>query len=124
MTENEKNPTGLLNSAEELRQLIIDNSDLPLLVFAGENCNSGDWSYMSCGYVKASKGEFLDCAQEINDERCYTDRDEFEEDIADNMAYDSQYEALPDDEFDALVKQKAAEYESYWKPCIILYVDN
>ena len=35
-------PTGILNSAEELRQLIIDNPGLPLLVFAGEDANSGD----------------------------------------------------------------------------------
>lgn len=33
-------PSGLLHSADELRQLIRENPTLPLLVFAGENANS------------------------------------------------------------------------------------
>ena len=36
MTQEERKPTGLLNSAAELRQIILDNPGLPLLVFAGE----------------------------------------------------------------------------------------
>ena len=49
-----------------------------------------------------------------------TDRDEFEEAVADSLA-DSDY---TDEEFDALVKKTVAEYDPYWKPCIILNVDN
>lgn len=36
MTNDERRPTGLLHSADELRQLIRENPTLPLLVFAGE----------------------------------------------------------------------------------------
>lgn len=32
----------LLHSTNELRKIIIDNPDLPLLVFAGEDANIGD----------------------------------------------------------------------------------
>lgn len=60
MTNGERRPTGLLHTADELRQLIRNNPTLPLLVFAGEEANSGDYSYMSCSYIKAYKGEFLD----------------------------------------------------------------
>ena len=67
MTYEERRPTGLLHTADELRQLIRNNPTLPLLVFAGEEANSGDYSYMSCSYIKAYKGEFLDCAQTVND---------------------------------------------------------
>lgn len=63
MTNDERHPTGLLHSADELRQLIRENPALPLLVFAGE-------------------------------------------------------------EFDALLKKTVAEYDPYWKQCIILNVDN
>lgn len=35
MTNDERHPTGLLHSADELRQLIRENPALPLLVFAG-----------------------------------------------------------------------------------------
>lgn len=46
--------------------------------------------------------------------------DEFEEAVADSLA-DGDY---TDEEFDALVKKTVAEYDPYWKPCIILNVDN
>lgn len=105
MTNDERHPTGLLHSADELRQLIRENPALPLLVFAGEEANSGDYPYMSCSYIKAYKGEFLDCTQTVNDCMCYTDRDEFEEAVADSLA-DGDY---TDEEFDALVKKKVDE---------------
>lgn len=120
MTNDERRPTGLLHSADELRQLIRENPTLPLIVFAGEEANIGDYSYMSCSYIKAYKGEYLDCAQTVNDCMCFTDRDEFEEAIADNLADRD----CTDEEFDALVKKEMAEYATYWKPCIILNVDN
>lgn len=122
MTKSERRPTGLLHSAEELRQLIYDNPTLPLLVFAGDCANTGDYSYMACGYINVRKGEFLDCAQTVNDEMCYTDRNAFEEDLADCIALDNCERT--DEEFDAIVKEKVAEYAQYWKPCIILNVDN
>ena len=34
MTREERKPTGLLHSADELKQLIVENLDLPILVFA------------------------------------------------------------------------------------------
>lgn len=34
------------------------------------------------------------------------------------------YRVYTDEEFDALVKKAIAEYDPYWKPCIILNVDN
>lgn len=52
MTNDERRPTGLLHSADELRQLIRENPTLPLIVFAGEEANSGDYSYMSCSYCQ------------------------------------------------------------------------
>ena len=123
MTDFEKRMTQLLHSTDELRQLIIDNPGIPILIFAGEDCNCGNYSYMSCSYVNASLGEFLDCNQTVNDERCYCDRDEFEEALADSL-YSEEYADMPDDEWDKLVAEKVAEYDPYWKKCIIVYVDN
>lgn len=124
MTKKERKPSGLLHSADELKQLIVEKPDLPIVVFAGENANIGDYSYMSCSYIKAYKGEFLDCAQTVNDCMCYTDRDNFEEDVANILAGEEQYRDLPFDEFNALVERTVNEYDDFWKPCILLYVDN
>lgn len=118
MTEQEKRPTGLIHTGDKLRQLLLEHPDLPLLVFATDDVNSGDYAYMSCGSVSAEVGEFLDCMQTVDDEYCFIDRDEFEEKIADSMCdfYSSE------EELDAKVERIAAEYEPYWKPCIIVYV--
>lgn len=121
MKQEERRPTGIVNSATELRQLIIDNPDLPLVVFAGEDSNSGDYMYTSCSYVSAYIGEFLDCQQTINDEKCYCERDDFEEDLADTL---DDYFEESDEAFAERVKQAVAEYDPYWKKCIILYVNN
>ena len=84
----------LLHSTDELRKIIIDNPDLPLLVFAGEDANIGDWSYMSCSRISVYIGEVLDFdADELvpYDNRIYTDRVEFVECLADVLSYDFRY---------------------------------
>ena len=67
--------------------MILQNPELPLLVFAGEDSNNGEWGYMSCSSVKAAIGEFLDCEQTVNDERCFTDRDDFQEEMEDKCDF-------------------------------------
>ena len=124
MTNEERKPTGLLHSTDELKQLIVENPDLPIIVFAGDSANNGDYGFMSCSRVRAQEGEFLDCEQQINDCKCYTDRDDFEDDVADLLAGEEQYRNLPDDEFNAIVEQTVNEYDDFWKPCILVSVDN
>ena len=120
MRDEEKRPTKLLHSADDLRQLILDHPDLPLLVFASDDANSGDYPYMSCGTVHAEVGEFLDCMQDVDDVYCFTDRDEFVEKIEDAL-YDFDGS---EQELEIEVERRAAEYDLYWKPCIIVYVGN
>lgn len=113
MTHEERKPTGLLHSSDELKRLITENPDLPILVFAGEYANNGDYPYMSCSHVSAEEGEFLDCEQQIDECKCYTDRDDFEEDVFDVLVNDEQYVDLSDEEFNSVVKQKIAEYDEF-----------
>lgn len=49
---------------------------------------------------------------------------DFEDDVADFLAGEEQYRDLPDDEFNALVERTVNEYDDFWKPCILLLVDN
>lgn len=116
MTSDEKRPTGLLHGTEGLRKLIIENPNLPLLVFAGEDAVCGEWSWTSCSSIRSEIGEYLDCQQSVYPEKVFCDRQEFEEELEDHL-YD---EDLTDEEFE----RRLAEYEPYWKPCIILWVDN
>lgn len=116
MKEFEQKPTGLLHAGDELRKLLLEHPDLPLLVFAGEDAVCGEWSWTSCSSVRAELGEFLDCQQSAYPEKVFADRQEFEEELEEHL-FDGD---LSDEEF----KRELAAYEPYWKPCIILYVDN
>lgn len=124
MKEYEKVPTGLLFNTDELRQMVTENPDLPLVVLAGQNANPGDeFTTLFCSSVRCFKGEFLDCMQAIKDEISYFDRNDFKEDLEEYLA-DGAPEAMAEADFQELFKKELAEYEPYWKPCIILEVDN
>ena len=107
----------MLDATDELRKLILENPDLPLLISAGEDSRG-----FMCTYVNCRIGEFLDCEQEIDDERCYDDREEFTEALIDYY-YDDCID-MSDEEQDEFINKKLAEYEPYWTKCIILHVDN
>ena len=111
----------LLHSTDELRKIIIDNPDLPLLVFAGEEANIGDWSYMSCSRISVCLGEVLDFDAVHYDDRIFTDRDEFAECLADVLSYDF---IGTDGEFEEYLEKEVEKYDPYWVKCIIIYVDN
>lgn len=111
MKDFEKTPTGLLKDTADLRSLILKHPDLPIVVCAGDDCNTGDYSYMLCNYVNVQLGEVLDCRQDVNDERVYFDRDEFEEDLANSI--DTECTGA---EFEKLVSDRLSEYAPYWKP--------
>ena len=76
---------------------------------------------MTCSVVYASLGEYLDCEQKVNDEKCYTDRDDFREDVENILCDD--FEGT-DEQFEAKVDEVCSEYDPYWKKCIILWVNN
>ncbi len=126
MTDKEKRSTDLLHSTDELRRLIIENPDLPLLVFAGGEANIDDeyFFYTFCSEITAEKGEFLDCWQEINEERFFISRQEFKEEVEEWLEDSDSNLGLSKRKMDALVEKELTKYEPYWKPCIILCVDN
>lgn len=116
-----KKTLNLLNSTAELRKLIIENPDLPLIVFAGDSANTGYYSSVACSDVRVYIGEILDCENDVCDHLC-DDRIEFEEILSDKLA--EEHPELSDDEFGKMLKKRLVEFEPYWEKCIILYVDN
>ena len=110
-----------IHNTEVLRKLILENPDLPLLVFAGEEANGGDYSWMCCTDVSAEKGEVLDC-KGPNDEYLYTDRDELEDDVGEELF--SEVGDIPDEEYEKMLKERMSKYEEYWTECIIVRVTN
>lgn len=114
----------LLNECKELKRLITENPDLPLMFFAGDTGNDGTYCYMSCDTIRAHKGRVLDCENEINDEIVFDDERYFEEEVEEALAWTDEAKDLSDKEFDELVEEEIAKYDDKWKDCIIVYVGN
>ena len=109
---------------DELKELIAKHPDYPIVVMVANEVVSDDyygWWYAPC--LSFSIGEILDCEQDVNDERVYTDRDEFEEDLVEILGDSGDYDETTDEEFDAIVKAELAKYEPYWKKVIQIRAD-
>lgn len=109
------NNTKLLVSLEdttELRKLIIDNPDLPLIVFCGDD-SWHDWY----PYEKANVNS---CG--IEELTLYNDWWLDKEDYADTLYLDlaEEYVGMTDEEYDKMIDQKVNETE--FVKAIVIYV--
>lgn len=113
-----------VKQTDELKKLITEYPDYPIVVMVGTEVVADDtygWWYAPC--LSFSIGEILDCEQDIDDEKTYLDRDDFEDDIRNYFEWKEEYDSLSDEEFDKAVKDKMAEYEPYWKKVIQIRAD-
>ena len=117
-------PLNIAAQTDELKKLIAEYPDLPIVVLTNTDVVAGDdygWWYAS--EISFSLGELLDCEQNVNDEKVYVDRDDFEEDLRDIMCDLEEFENATDEEFDQAVKEQLADYEPYWKQVIQIRAD-
>ena len=98
----------------DLKKLIVENPEAPLLIFAGEEAWSGEYAYES---VNAGYSDIKEIT--LYDHQWF-DRDDFEDVLRDDMANDEQYENLSDEEFDAEVAKIVAE--TAFVKAIVIYV--
>ena len=80
-----------VKQTDELKALIAEHPDYPIIVLCSNEVCADDsffWWYAPC--LSFFIGEILDCEQDINNERIYVDRDQFEEDLQDRLADDEQ----------------------------------
>lgn len=113
--------TDLLHDTDVIKKLILENPDLPILVLVSDDAHKGEYAYEAVWDVDWNIGEFLDCEQRIDEDKIYTDRDEFEEDL-EQYLWDEANKYISEDEFETLLKRELKKYEPYWKRCIILYI--
>lgn len=112
----------LSKKSDELKKLILENPDLPIVVLAGEEANGGDYSWMFCSSVSFSIDEILDCDFYDYNDAVFCDRDRLEEYVAD-MLY-GEYYKKSEEEYDQAIKDKLAELEPYWTKIIAIYATN
>ena len=119
-------PLGMFTAqTDELKKLIAEHPDLPIVVIVNAEVVADDdynWWYAPC--ISFSLGEILDCEQDVNDMKVYTDRDDFEEDLQNILCDLEEFENATDEEFDQAVKEQLADYEPYWKQVIQIRADT
>lgn len=103
-----------MNDSAELRKLIVENPDLPLLCFAGEGANTGEYpceltDIHGCAIKKLTL---------YND--YWLDEDDYAERLADDLNDMDEYAYLSDGEFYALVDEKVKNAE--YVEAIVFYV--
>lgn len=114
----------LVKDSTELRKAIAENPELPIVVMVGREAALEEFGYTYCEVVKAEVGEILDCHTPWNECGIYSDRIEFEEDVADYLFDNPEYTKLSYEEFKKVVEKEKAKYEPYWKKAIIVKADN
>lgn len=108
-----------LKQTDELKELIAKYPDYPIVVIVdSEVVADYDYGWWYAPEIRFGIGEILDCEQNIDEEKTYVDRDDFEEDVQYNVECDENFENATDEEFDAEVKRIITEYEPYWKKVI------
>lgn len=104
-----------MNSKEkELRDLLIDNPELPLIIFCSDEVWTGEGDY---SVAAVGKCEIMELTEYGN---CLLDEDELEEHLRDDLAFEDEYENLSDKEFDEVIAKKVSEAE--FTKAIVVYV--
>ena len=110
---------------EELKKLIAEHPNYPIVVLVnGELAADDSYYWWYAPNIRFTIGELLDCEQDINDEKIYSDRDEFEEDIRYRLECSEFFDKWDGDEFEMRVRETLEEYESYWIDVIAIYADT
>ena len=113
-----------MKQTDELKKLIAEHPDYPIVVMVAKEVVADDfygWWYAPS--LSFSIGEILDCEQDVNDEKVYVDRDDFEEDLADILGDSGDYDETTDEEFNKIVQEELKKYEPYWKKVIQIRAD-
>lgn len=84
---------------KSLKEMILANPDAPLLIFVGDEANSGEYQYESCGAGLAAIKELtLDDGQWI-------DRDDYGEKLEYDLADEEEYSSLSEEEFEKKIDE-------------------
>lgn len=103
-----------MNDTTNLRNLILENPDLPLLIFCGEESWHDEYPYEQ---ADASGGEIKELAL-YND--LWLDKDDYEDKLSDDLCDKEEYRDLSDEEYNRMIRQKIAETE--FVKAIVIYV--
>lgn len=111
---NTKLPVSLEDTTE-LRKLIIENPDLPLLFFVGDDAYHDDGYSYSMAYGSNAEIQELTLYSDV-----WMDEDDYTEKLSDDLAFEEEYKDMTDEEYDAMIDQKVNKTE--FVKAIVIYV--
>ena len=103
-----------MNDTTELRNLIIENPDLPLVVFCGEESWHDEWCYEQAE-VNSVSIQDLTLYDDI-----WMDEDDYKEKLSDDLCDAEEYKDLSDEEYDRMLDKKVKETK--FVKAIVIYV--
>ena len=119
---NKFNNYTLTKKSDELKRLILENPELPIVVLANEDSNNSDYGWTFCSSISCFVDEILDCDFYDYDDTIFCDRDRLEEYVTD-ILYD-EYCERPEEEYAKAIQDQLSELEPYWKKVIAIYASN
>ena len=110
---NTKLPVSLEDTTE-LRKLIIENPDLPLIVFCGDDCWHDFYPY--------EKANVNDCDIKVLTlyDDWWFDKEDYADKLSDDLSVEEEYKDMTDDEYNTMIDQKVSEAE--FVRVIVIYV--
>lgn len=118
------NDYDLVHDARELRMLIENNPDLPIVVLTDAEAASDEWAWTYCSNVQCRVGVILDVSTPYDGEdgHIFCDEDDFE-----NAVFEYWENAEPDYSgltFDEKVAAEIEKYRPHWRKVIAIYATN
>ena len=104
-----------LNDTSNLRKLILDNPELPLLIFCGEDSWHDEWPYEQANINGGPSIQRLTFYRD-----CWMDEDDYYDKLRDDLCDYEEYAHMSDEGFDAAVDKLVAETE--FVKAIVVYV--
>lgn len=92
-----------MNDTTELKKLILENPDFPLLIFCGEEAWSGEYPYEQAD-ARCRGVEELTLYDNY-----WVDRDDYEKRLSDDLCDQPEYKGLSDEEYGRMIAKKVQE---------------
>ena len=99
---------------KSLKEMILANPDAPLLIFVGDEANSGEYQYESCDAGRAAIKELT-----LYDGQ-WLDRNEYREQLEYDLSDEEEYDPLSNDEFEKKIDEIVEE--TAFIRAIVIYV--
>lgn len=103
-----------LNDTSQLRNLILENPDLPLLIFCGEESWQGIWHYNQVD-VRNPSIQTLALYDDV-----WVEEEDYRERLIDDLAQKDEYMHMSDKEFYEMIEQKMADV--VFAKAIVMYI--